>query len=222
VFHVKHRRSGLDNARPVRHCASMTTRADLLEVLEEARQLGALGPGPVEDHVAHAQGFIDALVGVHGRVLDLGSGGGIPGFVIAAARPDLHLTLIDAQARRVSFLDDAIARLFPDGQVDARHGRAETLARHDDLHGECNAVTARSFGPPAVVAECAVGFLVRGGRLLVSEPPEATARWPTAPLSILGFELGERLAGIQVLTATGEGDPRYPRRDGMPTKRPLF
>ena len=58
-------------------------RQELTAVLERARALGALGPGPVEDHITHAQRFVDALADQTGRVLDLGSGGGIPGLVIA-------------------------------------------------------------------------------------------------------------------------------------------
>ena len=190
-------------------------------MLERARDLGALGPGPVEDHITHAQRFVDSLTDSTGRLLDLGSGGGIPGLVIALARPDLRITLLDSQARRVAFLDEAIDSLGL-SHVTAHHGRAEVLARDPDHRASYAAVTARSFGPPAVTAECAAGFLEVGGHLLVSEPPGHPNRWPSEQVGELGLEVGPRHDGIQLLRATSPCPDRWPRRDGMPAKRPLF
>src|SRR3546814_11428625 len=74
----------------------------LVSVLERSRRLGFLGPGPVEDHVRHAQGFLDALEGVTGRVVDLGSGGGVPGLVLVVGRPERSVELLDAMSDRMS------------------------------------------------------------------------------------------------------------------------
>ncbi|MCU0311532.1 MAG: class I SAM-dependent methyltransferase [Acidimicrobiales bacterium] len=196
--------------------------ADLTTVLEEAQAIGALGPGPIADHLAHAERFVHALGDTTGRVLDLGSGNGLPGLVIAEQRPDLLVTLLDAQARRVEVLHTAVARLGLADRVTARHGRAEVVARLPGERGAYQAVVARSFGPPGVVAECAVGFLGPDGLLLVSEPPDAPPRWPEEGLAELGLRRGELVDGIQHLHATGPCPDRYPRRDGMPAKRPLF
>lgn len=200
----------------------MTDDDDLTQVLEEARRLGALGPGPVADHVRHAQRFLHALTGVYGPVLDLGSGGGVPGLVIATTRADLDITLVDAQARRVAFLDEAITALGLDGHTRAIHGRAEDLAHDPALRGTYAAVTARSFGPPAVVAECGVGFLRPNGVLLVSEPPDASDRWPREGLASFGLEVRGASEGIQVLEATHACPAEIPRRPGIPAKRPRF
>jgi len=83
----------------------------LLEQLERSRALGFLGPGPVHDHVDHAQGFLDALEGVEGIVIDLGSGGGVPGLVVGILRPDLRLVLLESAAKRVDFLEAAVGAL---------------------------------------------------------------------------------------------------------------
>ena len=74
------------------------THADLSAVLERSRELGFLGPGDVAAHVEHAAGFVEVLesVATGAKVLDLGSGGGLPGLVVAVHRPDLSLTLLDA------------------------------------------------------------------------------------------------------------------------------
>src|SRR3546814_20514420 len=83
----------------------------LVSVLERSRRLGFLGPGPVEDHVRHAQGFLDALEGVTGRVVDLGSGGGVPGLVLVVERPELAVVLLDAMANGEAFLRGEVEAL---------------------------------------------------------------------------------------------------------------
>jgi 16S rRNA (guanine527-N7)-methyltransferase len=194
----------------------------LNDVLERARTLGVLGPGPVIDHVDHAQVFLDALVGCAGPVLDLGSGAGVPGLVIATARPDLHVTLLDSLERRTALLREAIVTLGLTERVDVLHGRAESFGRQASHRGQFEAVTARSFGPPGVVAECAAPFLRRGGVLIVSEPPDAPDRWPPDGLAQLGLTARGTSGGVAVLEQIELCPDRYPRRVGLPTKRPLF
>lgn len=196
---------------------------ELVAVLERSRALGFLGPGPVDDHIDHAAGFVRALRDVTGCVVDLGSGGGVPGLVLAAARPDLEVVLVDAMAKRCEFLESAVVRL---GLRRARvvHGRAEVVGR-GSLRESAAAVIARSFGPPAVTAECAAPLLQPGGLLVVSEPPGAADRWDAAGLALVGLRLDHRTTmppALQVLIQVTTCPERYPRRNGMPAKRPLF
>jgi 16S rRNA (guanine527-N7)-methyltransferase len=202
------------------------TRPDpaLLAALERARSLGFLGPGPAADHIAHADGFLAGLEGVTGLVIDLGSGGGVPGLVVAVARPDLEVVLLDALAKRCRFLEDAVAALEASARVRVAHGRAEVLGR-TELRGTAQAVLARSFGPPAATAECAAPLLAVGGRLLVSEPPDGGDRWPAEPVGRLGLEPGPLVSTtphVRVLHQVGPCPDTAPRRDGLPAKRPLF
>ena len=94
-------------------------------------------------------------------------------------------------------------------------------------------VTARAFGPPAVTAECAVGFLRAGGELVVTEPPEPAGpeaegilRWDPDGLATLGF--GESAAiragetGAMRIRLSRLAGEKWPRRDGVPAKRPLW
>jgi 16S rRNA (guanine527-N7)-methyltransferase len=198
----------------------------LLAVLVRARQLGVLGPGPVEDHVVHAQAFVDALAALPGGslVVDLGSGAGIPGLVVALARSDLRLVLVDAAERRTALLEEAVAALGVQEQVQVVRGRAEVLGHQDLWRQQAAAVTARSFGPPAVTAECAAPLLAVGGLLVVSEPPEQVDRWPAEALAELGLE--PQPAGdddtVRILRQVSACPDRYPRRVGVPAKRPLF
>jgi 16S rRNA (guanine527-N7)-methyltransferase len=189
-------------------------------VLEEARTLGFLGPGPVAFHVEHARAYLPALEGVAGAALDLGAGGGIPGLVLAVERPDLTWTFLDAGSRRTAFLGRAVAALGL--AVTIRTARAEEAA---DLRGRFAAVVARSFGPPAVTAECAAPLLTVGGRLIVSEPPADRDRWPSEALASLGLGPAQRLAGPPALVVLRQERPcpaAYPRRTGIPAKRPLW
>lgn len=195
----------------------------LVAVLERSRALGFLGPGPVADHIDHAAGFVRAVVDVTGRVVDLGSGGGVPGLVLATARPDLEVVLVDAMAKRCEFLEAAVATLGL-AQVQVVHGRAELVGR-GALRASAAAVVARSFGPPAVTAECAAPLLQPGGRLVVSEPPGSLDRWDPAGLALVGLRLDHRTStvpALQVLVQAAPCPDRFPRRDGMPAKRPLF
>jgi 16S rRNA (guanine527-N7)-methyltransferase len=163
-------------------------------------------------------------------VLDLGSGGGLPGLVVATYRPQVGLILLEARQRACRFLREAVDSLGLDG-VAVVEARAEEAARSPDLRERFDAVVARSFGPPAVTAECAVAFLVPGGRLVVSEPPGdeqpdlTSSRWPAEGLGQLGLgppEAGGAPEGSFVVLEKLRNDDRWPRRVGIPAKRPLW
>ena len=82
--------------------------------------------------------------------------------MLATDRPELELTLLEARQRACRFLREAVESLGLAGVV-VVEARAEEAARRADLREAFDAVVARSFGPPAVTAECAVGFLRPGG-----------------------------------------------------------
>jgi 16S rRNA (guanine527-N7)-methyltransferase len=199
-----------------------------LPVLEEARRLGLLGPGPVMPHLAHALGFAHAAAGPPpGPAVDLGSGGGVPGLPLALLWPGSVWMLVDASERRTAFLSRAVDALALGDRVEVLRGRAEDLGREPDRRGEARLVVARGFGPPAVTAECACPLLAVGGRLVVSEPPEgAGPRWPAEALALLGAAVGPLIrasaGSYQVLEQVSACPERFPRRPGIPTKRPLF
>lgn len=195
--------------------------------LERARDLGFLGPGSLEPHVAHARGFA-AVAGdpPPELVLDLGSGGGLPGLVLLALWPRTRGVLLDSNERRTAFLAEAVAALGWGDRVVVVRARAEQAGRDPTLRGRVPLVVSRGFGPPPVVAECAAPLLHVGGRLVVSEPPEGDSRWPKAPLAELGL-VAEALVVVpegrfQALRQVAACPERYPRRVGVPGKRPLW
>lgn len=198
-------------------------------MLDRSKELGFLGPGPVDDHIVNALGFVE-LIRDRSTVLDLGSGGGVPGLVLAVALPDCRMVLLDAMEKRCRFLRTAVEDLDLAERVTVWCGRAEEAARAPELRMSQAVVVSRSFAPPAVTAECAAGFLSGPGSILVvSEPPDASptpTRWPRGPLEELGLALGARKAGtrgtLQVLEVVAPCPDRYPRRTGVPSKRPLW
>ncbi len=208
-------------------------------VLTEAREAGFLGPGPIEPQIRHAEGFtlIARRLSTGGppspRIVDLGSGGGLPGLVVAAGWPDARVVLVESARRRAGFLRAAVARLGLGDRVTVLEERAETCGRLDGLRGGFDGATARSFGRPAVVAECAAPLLKVGGWLLVSEPPPSSGpdddpeagRWPSGDLRVLGLEPGDLVHEEFVYRTLWQRElcpDRFPRRIGVPAKRPLF
>jgi 16S rRNA (guanine527-N7)-methyltransferase len=198
----------------------------LLDVLEEARTRGFLGPGPVEAHLDHATALAELAGPTPGTFLDLGAGGGVPGLVLAELWSGAGGVLLESRPRRCAFLEEVLEVLGLAGRLLVACGRAEDLARDPGHRASVELVVARGFGPPAVTAECAVGFLRPGGRLVVSEPPgSATERWPEPGLDQLGLagpeirRAGDVTAAILTLVAS---DERWPRRSGIPAKRRLW
>jgi len=166
-----------------------------------------------------------------GRGLDLGSGGGVPGLVLALARPEQPWVLVDSVRKKADVLRDFVATLGIDN-VEVISERAEVLG-HDPAHRESQAlVTARACATLPVLAEYALPLLSVGGTLVAWKGPisadelhagkaAAAACGGGAP-SVLpsGFdELGEHRL---VVIAKGKPTPhRYPRRPGEPGRHPL-
>ena len=160
-------------------------------------------------------------------MLDLGSGAGVPGLVLALRWPATTFVLLDASAKRTAALATAVGELGLADRVAARTARAEDAGRDPALRSTFDAVTARSFAIPAVTAECGAPFLRAGGVLLVAEPPGGDAeRWPAAGLAALGLEdegaVPHGEATVRRLRLVAPVDHAYPRTNGVPGQRPLF
>lgn len=220
----------------------LVEHAGLLEVLERARRLGFTGAAPPEDHVAHALRFLTAFrsvtedrggvdptaapseIGVSGPLgVDLGSGAGLPGLVLALALPHSTWVLVEAMERRAGPLLDAVHHLDLADRVTVWRGRAEEFAREPGRRGAADLVTARGFASPGATAECAAPLLRPGGLLAVSEPPESDgSRWPRRGLAEFGLAPVGVVEGVMVCEAVETCSESYPRRVGTPAKRPRF
>lgn len=164
------------------------------------------------------------------RLVDVGSGAGFPGLVLAIARPDLTVTLIEATGKKVAFTTEAIAALGL-ARATAIHVRAEDAGRDLDHRGQYDLATARGVAALPVLLELCVPLLRRGGHALFPKGPAieeelAAARRATSPLGVRllsadplpGAEATTRLV---VAKKTAPTPNHYPRRAGLPAREPL-
>lgn len=213
---------------------------DVVSQLERSKRLGFLGDGPVADHVSHAQGLLSAARrGGGGTVVDLGSGGGLPGLLALLDPIWERVVLMDRSKRRCAFLRTCVAELGVADRVTVAVGEAEWLGRSTEYRNRADAVVARSFGPPSATLECAAPLVRLGGCIVVADPPGGR-QWPPERLRLLGLtlspmrpslesglgppddEVGETAIRMSVFEKTSETDDQFPRRQGVPVKKPLW
>lgn len=160
----------------------MTIDEHLLGVLQLAQDAGVIGRTDISKEISRARVFVAALDTYPSdtAVLDIGSGGGLPGLVIAHDRPDVHVTLIDRREKRTDLLQRQATRLRrdqPGYPIDVKCADVRTLQGERTF----DVITARSFGSPEVVVDTALSLLTPMGKLLVSEPPHSDGtRWREA------------------------------------------
>ncbi len=171
---------------------------ELVAALRVIQARGAIGM-PIADAVDHADRFVAHLPMGAGNLVDLGSGGGLPGLVIAVRRPDLLVTLVERRHTRADLLRRAVQSLRLGERVSVVADDVAVVAgkapRSFDI------VTARSFAAPPVTARWAGALLRAGGVLLVSEPPvDDPGRWPAELLEECGLAEHHREQGFRVFT----------------------
>ncbi|HEY80007.1 MAG TPA: 16S rRNA (guanine(527)-N(7))-methyltransferase RsmG [Caldilineae bacterium] len=191
--------------------------------------LDALALLPV---IARAAGLTpDALREQAWRAADVGSGGGAPAIPLAIAWPQLRYTLIESIAKKARFLEAAARAL--DLPLTTLHVRAEDAGR-DPSHREAyDLVTARAVAELPALVELTLPLVQIGGLAVYPKGLQAAEEAEAARFAMA--TLGGELAGVEEVSLPGEPQPRfvvtvrkvaptpetYPRRPGVPTKRPL-
>ena len=163
---------------------------------------------------------------------DIGAGAGFPGLPLKIYRPELSLTLIDALAKRVRFLEAVVEALGLSG-VTCVHARAEEAARQTAYRERFDLVFARAVAPLPVLAEYTLPFVRKGGRLLALKGAkyQEEAALAARALTILGGSLQMtrpvQLPGLSdkraivVIQKDRPTPAAYPRKAGVPEKKPL-
>ena len=163
------------------------------------------------------------------KVVDVGSGGGLPGLPLKIARPSLSVTLVEADQAKSAFLVRACAALgLRDVQVLAR--RAEEVGR-DRLYRESfDVAVARALAPMPVLVELCLPLVRVGGRLLAQKTETEDLDGAARAIDAMGGSLNRVVAAPSVARRTGTvvivdkirpTPPAYPRRPGVPARRPL-
>lgn len=158
----------------------------LVDVLEQSQRLGFLGARPIHEVIEHARAFVRAVQDIDegADVIDLGSGGGVPGLVLAHDLPRLRLDLIDRRAKRTDFLERVVRRLGWNDRVSVTCADADHIAR--TRPNAADIAVARGFGPPDATIAAANRLVRPGGHIIISEPPHGD-RWDAGRLEQLGI-----------------------------------
>jgi 16S rRNA (guanine527-N7)-methyltransferase len=171
----------------------------------------------------------DALLAVSwagiGRVIDIGSGGGLPAIPLALAMPQVQFTLLEANTRKCAFLQHVAAALNL-RNVAVAAGRAEELGHRPALREQFDRAISRAAAPPAVLLELALPFVRPGGDLVAQvSPVDPHLLEPAARLLGGGPPRleppGDGSGTLLVVPKVGPTPPDYPRRTGIPNRKPL-
>lgn len=165
-------------------------------------------------------------------LVDVGSGAGFPGIPLSIMLPDVHVVLVDALGKRVKFLRSVIDALGLNAE--AAHLRAEDAARRPELRERFDLAVARAVAPMNLLAEYLLPFVRVGGRMLAMKGPNLQDELAEAEFAL--SELGGRLDRIEIAGIPGRDwshslawvekavptPEKYPRKPGMPEKKPLI
>ena len=172
------------------------------------------------------------LIRENARVIDVGTGAGFPGMVLAMARPDLRITLLDAQRKRLLFLEET-GRETRTGNTEIIHARAEDGARRKELRESFDYAVARALAPANVLCEYLLPFVSTGGYALCWKGPALRTELDSGrkAAKILGGQLEmpvscpvdgrdweHMILPIRKISPTPAA---YPRKAGMPKSKPL-
>ncbi len=163
------------------------------------------------------------------RLVDVGSGAGLPGIPIKIARPDLEMTLIEADQAKAAFLVHACAALGLE-HVEVVARRAEEAGHDPRLREAFDIAVARALAPLPVLVELCLPLVRVGGRLLAQKTGAEAAAPAAHAIELLGGELSGVLAApsaarsagtVVVIDKVRHTPSLYPRRAGVPARRPL-
>lgn len=178
-------------------------RKTLDDVLGDAQKWGTLGRRSISETIAHSRQFLAPLEGCAGPVIDIGTGAGVPGLVIATERPELHVVLVDRRATRMDALRRGVLAMGLEARVEVVTADVVDLGRDPDHTGRYAAVVCRGFGPPEVTLRLARPLQKNGGTIVVSEPPSGTpSRWNPQLLDELGLTPVEGYPGVAVFRSS--------------------
>ena len=225
------RRTGVD--LPADRLAALAVYRDMLTDWNTRMDLTSVPQDEIE-----ARHFLDSLWPLSreglfpegGSVIDVGTGAGFPGLALAVVRPDLTVTLLEAQGKRCAFLNAVKERLGLE-RATVIQDRAETLGRSAAHRERYDRAVARAVAPLNVLCEYLLPFLKAGGWALcwkgpaLQEEKEDGAFAARAlggvwrePIVMPGPDTQRVLARIEKIDKTL---PQYPRKNGTPAKRPL-
>lgn len=194
-------------------------------LLETNRRFNVSGADTPQELLPHMLDSLSVVPYVRGPLVDVGSGGGLPAIPLAIAA-GVEVTLVESTTKKAAFLEASLGTLGLSGHVIPQ--RAELAGRDPALREQFASATARAVSSAPTVLELVVPFLRLGGTAVLQrgrlDERERNAVRDAAPM--LGAELideidldGERR--ILLVKKIAPTSQRFPRRTGVPEKRPL-
>ncbi|MBM2810261.1 MAG: hypothetical protein HW416_1020 [Chloroflexi bacterium] len=199
--------------------------------IQVAHLLDSLTPVPYIDHLAENdqnESRTDEAI----RVVDVGSGAGLPGLVLAIALPAIEVTLVEATSKKAAFIDEAISVL---GLQNARviQGRAEDVGRDPQFRERFNVAIARAVASSPTLVELLVPLLRVGGRAIFMKTEQAADEVRASGRALEALDsVVERVVEVRgiaslrnrmliIVKKRSNSDGRYPRRVGVPHHHPI-
>lgn len=167
-----------------------------------------------------------------GKLIDVGTGAGFPGLPLKIVCPQIRLTLVEATEKKAAFCRHVVDSLGLE-KVEVVHARAEDLGQNEQYRGQFQVALARAVAPLPVLLEYLLPLLPMGGRVVAQKGETAPVETQSAEraLNILGGSVGKLVQVdlprvverryLVVVDKISETPQKYPRRPGIPTKRPL-
>jgi 16S rRNA (guanine527-N7)-methyltransferase len=154
---------------------------------------------------------VDVVSRFDGPIVDVGSGGGVPGIPLAAALPAREVTLLEANGRKCDFL-----RRWAPPNATVVQGRAEE--QEVEMFG---VAVAKALAPPPVAAEWCLPLVRTGGAAVLWVGRSADVEHVATVASLLAAEVAAEHDGLLVVRKLGPTPDGFPRRTGVARKRPL-
>lgn len=183
--------------------------------------------------------FIDSLtvlktglITEESTLIDIGTGAGFPGMVLALACPDNHFTLMDSQKKRLLFLEE-VARETETDNITIMHSRAEDGARKQELREQFDYAVARALAPVNVLCEYLLPYVKVGGSALCWKGPAVNNELESgrkaahllggrlempAACPVYGRNWEHLILPVRKIQHTASA---YPRKAGTPKQKPL-
>ncbi|HFI0236000.1 TPA: 16S rRNA (guanine(527)-N(7))-methyltransferase RsmG [Streptococcus suis] len=192
-----------------------------------------------EEEEVYLKHFFDSLAPIlqgyitnqNFKLLDIGAGAGFPSLPMKIVFPELEVTIIDSLNKRITFLNHLAEELKLE-KVHFYHGRAEDFAHDKNFRAQFQLVTARAVARMQVLSELTIPFLALNGRLIALKASDAENELEAAKnaLNLLFAKVIENQdyqlpngdpRTLTVVEKKKETPNKYPRKAGIPAKRPL-